>query len=159
MKENKRKIALMIVVLCLLFMGMIPVAVGMSNYRDKTEADSDTDSNNTIAGYWISYGRIDRDGYLIFNVENRVEYDIYNISFDIEFIGGFPFFKVNSETDAFVDHLPSGETVEVKSNDSIIKPKPIIGCPLFLGPYFLTIDEYPCFIFGLFTYLIVIVPT
>lgn len=145
------------VFICLLLMGMIPIAVGMSNYEDKieTEADSDTDSNSAITGCWIYYGCIDRDGYLIFYVENWVEYDIYNISFDIEFIGGFLFFKVNSETDAFVDHLPSGETVEVKSNDPIIKPKPI-GYPLFLGPYFLTIDEYLGFIFGIFTYLIVL---
>ena len=139
---------------------MIPVAAGMDNYEDKigAETDSDTDSNSAITGYWISYKCIDRDGYLIFEVTNWIEHDIYNISFDIEFVGGIPFFRANSETDAFVDHLPSGETVEVKSNDSIIKPKPIIGRPLFLGPYFLTIDETRCMIFGLFTYLIIIAP-
>ncbi|GAJ11790.1 unnamed protein product, partial [marine sediment metagenome] len=43
---NKKIISVFI---CLLLIGMIPVAAGMSNYKDKieTEADSDTDSNNT----------------------------------------------------------------------------------------------------------------
>ena len=149
------------VFICLLFMGMIPVVAGMNNYdKIETEAGSDTDSNSTTTGdVIISWGHIDRDGYLIFDVKNWLEYDLYNISFDIEFVGGVPFFRANSETDAFVDHLPSGETVEVKSNDPIIKPKPIIGRPLFLGLYFLTIDEYRFGIFGLFTYLYIVAPT
>jgi len=153
---NKKIISVFI---CLLFMGMIPVVAGMNNYdKIETEADSDTDSNSTTTGYWIYYVCIDRDGYLIFAVKNYLEHDIYNISFDIEFVGGVPFFKADSETDVFVDHLPSGETIEVKSNDPIIKPKPIIGRPLFLGPYFLTIDEYRFGIFGLFTYLHIVAP-
>jgi len=102
-------------------------------------------------GYLICNGfNINKDGYLILNVTNLFEYDLYNISFDIEFVGGIPFFKANAETDAFVEHVSSGETIELKSNDPIIKPKPIIRRPLFFGYYFLTIDGTQCMMYGLF---------
>ena len=172
---NKKIISIFI---CLLLMDMIPVVAGMNNYKDKIETESsntpilvqvktnNTDSNSAIT--WNGFNwhwHIDNDGYFILNVTNLCEYDIYNISFDIEFVGGVLFFKVNSETDAFVDHLPSGETVEVKSNDPIVKPKPIVRRPLFFGHYLLTIDETingtyvgqgQFRVYGLFIYLIIL---
>lgn len=47
MKKMSKKIISMLI--CLLLMGMIPVAVGMNNYKDKieTEVDSDTDYSNS----------------------------------------------------------------------------------------------------------------
>jgi len=138
-------------------------SIGTTGVLVKT---NNTDSNNTITwngfnidrdGYLICNGfNIDKDGYLILNVTNLFEYDLYNISFDIEFVGGILFFKANAETDAFVEHLSSGETIEVKSNDPIIKPKPIIRRPLFFGYYFLTIDGTECMMYGLFTRLFII---
>jgi len=113
---------------------------------------NNTDSNDAICNGFC----IDRDGYLILNITNPFEYDIYNLSFDIEFVGGILFFKANSETDAFINHLSSGETIEVKSYDPVIMPKPIIRIPLFLGRYLLTINGAQCLIYGLLTFLKII---
>lgn len=132
---------------CVLLLFIIFCSIGTIGVQVKT---NNTDSNNTITQNGFS---IDKEGYLILNITNPSEHDIYNISFDIEFVGGILFFKANSETDVFVEHLPSGETVEVKSNDPIIKPKPIIGRPLFFGKYILTIDGAQCRAYGLFIYL------
>jgi len=104
------------------------------NYQS-SEKPASLDRNGP--GFWI-----DDEGYLHFMITNPSPNDIYNTSFYIDFSGGIFLFKVDTKTEAFVDYLASGETVEVKSNDPIIEPRPILNRPIGLGNYLLLMDMY-----------------
>ena len=130
-----RKLSLRIIPALFLF--IILCSIGATRTPVNT---NNADSNCAVTLDDEIFWHIDRDGYLIFNITNMYEFDLYNISCDIEFWGGILIFKVNSETDAFVDHHASGETITVKSNDPVIEPWSIVGRPMYFGTYMLTID-------------------
>ena len=123
-----------------LFLFILICSVGATEIKTNTTNMRSNHTNTLDDGIPMPDWHIDSDGYLVFNITNGFEFDLYNVSYDIKFGGGVFIFKVNSKTDAFTDYHPSGETITVKSNDPIVKPWLIVGRPVYFGTYLLTAD-------------------
>lgn len=125
--------------LSIIFLAILLCSTGITGYPLENNQQNQIKILDSDV-HWFLW--IDNNGYLVLKTTNNFPYDLYNVSYNISFSGGFLRFRVDTKTNASLDYLEKDETIKVKSNDTVVKPHPSLGRPVGFGVYHATLDEY-----------------